>query len=272
MSEVNGQSGEFRCCVLIPTYDNPHTVQNVVEAARGILPDVVVIDDGSGPAGRSACERIAALGLAHVHHRPANGGKGAAVKTGFAVARRLGYTHVLQIDADGQHDLAAADRFLDLARAQPDAVLLGYPEYDASAPAVRRVARKFTQWWVDLEAGPGVIRDSMIGFRLYPLAAALRVDVPSDRMDFDIEIAVMLAWARVPIVNVPVRVRYLAAEEGGVSHFQMLRDNLRFVRLHSKLCSRLCVTWCLRKLGLRRDLAAAALPGALQDAKGRVAP
>ena len=207
--------------------------------------------------------------MAHVHHRPSNGGKGAAVKTGFAVARELGYTHALQIDADGQHDLSVAPRFLELGREHPDAVLLGYPEYDASAPTVRRVARKFTQWWVDLEAGRGVIRDSMIGFRLYPLDLAMAVQAPGNRMDFDIEIAVLLARAGASIINVPVRVRYLGEEEGGVSHFQLLRDNLRFARLHSKLCSRLCMEWCLRKLGLRRARPLAAIQGVLEDAKGR---
>ena len=104
MSAIDPMS-TFRCALLVPTYDNPLTVRKVVEAAREHIDDVIVVDDGSGPAGRRACEEIAAAGLAHVHHREHNGGKGAAVKTGFAVARELGFTHALQVDADGQHDL-----------------------------------------------------------------------------------------------------------------------------------------------------------------------
>jgi glycosyltransferase involved in cell wall biosynthesis len=247
-------SAEFRCCVLVPTYDNPMTVRDVVEEARTYLPDVVVVDDGSGPKGRAACEDLAEEGLAIVEHRAVNGGKGAAVKTGFEVARRHGFTHVLQIDADGQHDLTAATRFLDRARNNPKAFIIGYPEYDDSVPAVRRVARKFTKFWVDLECGRGVIEDTMIGFRVYPLAAVEHLKVPGNRMDFDIEIAVKLAWAGVQVINEPVPVRYLAEEEGGVSHFQHFWDNARFSWLHSKLCTLKCTWWCLEKLGLRRRL------------------
>lgn len=242
----------MKCCLLIPTYDNPATIRGVVVRGREFLTDVVVVDDGSGPAGRAACEAIARDGLAHVHHRSANGGKGAAVKTGFAVAAELGFTHVLQVDGDGQHDLTRIPAFLEAARERPHALLLGYPEYDDSIPAVRRIARGFTRFWVDLEAGRGVIADAMVGFRVYPLAAVQRVRVRGDRMDFDIEIAVRLAWAGVPIVNLPIGVRYLAAEEGGVSHFQPLRDNLRFSWLHSKLCTIGATQWCLRRLGLLR--------------------
>jgi predicted LPLAT superfamily acyltransferase len=240
----------FTCCVLVPTYDNPLTVRAVVEAAREHVTDVIVVDDGSGPAARATCEALAADGLAIVVHRERNGGKGAAVKTGFAAARERGFTHVLQIDADGQHDPGAIPRFLELGRTTPDAFVVGYPEYDASAPALRRNARKFTRFWVDLEIGRGVIRDTMIGFRVYPLAAVERIRVAGNRMDFDIEIAVRLAWAGTPIVNAPVEVRYLAPEEGGVSHFQMLGDNLRFSWLHSKLCTTGCTRWGMRKVGL----------------------
>lgn len=242
----------FRCCLLVPTFNNPLTVRKVVEEARRYLTDVVVVDDGSADAGRRVCEALAQEGLAHVVHREHNGGKGAAVKTGFEAARRLGFTHALQVDADGQHDLTAIPQFLARGREDPRAVLLGYPQYDDSAPTVRKVARRFTRFWVDLEAGAGVIRDSMIGFRLYPLAAVQHVHAAGNRMDFDIEIAVRLAWTGAPIVNLPVAVRYLQAEEGGISHFQLLRDNLRFAWLHSKLCTRLCTLWCLRKLGLAR--------------------
>lgn len=242
----------FRCCLLVPTYNNPLTVRAVVEEGRRYLPDVVVVDDGSAPEGRRACEQLAADGLAIVHHRARNGGKGAAVKSGFAVAREHGFTHVLQIDADGQHDLDAVPRFLERGREEPRALVIGYPEYDDSAPAVRRIARKFTRFWVDLETGRGVVRDSMIGFRVYPLALVEQLRVAGDRMDFDIEIAVRIAWSGAPVINEPVKVRYLAQEEGGVSHFQMFWDNARFSWLHSKLCTIKCTRWALERLGLRR--------------------
>ncbi|WP_420829412.1 glycosyltransferase [Nannocystis pusilla] len=105
VSRGTGEAAAFRPCALIPTFDNPRTVRDVVLRVKAHLPDVVVIDDGSGPEGRAAVEAIGAEGLAHVRRRPHNGGKGAAVKTGFQFAHELGYTHALQVDADGQHDL-----------------------------------------------------------------------------------------------------------------------------------------------------------------------
>lgn len=248
---AEGSRSGFRCCLLVPTYNNPATLRAVVTAGRAHLDSVIVVDDGSGSEGRTACEQVQREGLAQVHHRERNGGKGAAVKTGFEVARAQGFTHVLQVDADGQHDLSSVPAFLQAAERQPETLVLGYPRYDETAPLVRRWARKFTDFWVNLEAGKGVIRDAMVGFRVYPLQPLTRVPATGDRMDFDIEIAVRAAWAHIPIVNLPVAVRYLAEEEGGVSHFQPLRDNLRFARMHSALCISGCVGWVLKKLRLR---------------------
>ncbi|TPV96845.1 MAG: glycosyltransferase family 2 protein [Myxococcales bacterium FL481] len=227
----------MRLCGLVPTYNNPDTVAEVVERIRPHVQEVILVDDGSAAAGRAACEQLSQRGLAHVVHRRVNGGKGAAVKTGFHVAKERGYSHALQLDADGQHDAKTIPAFVAAARREPDAFVVGYPIYDASAPRGRLWARKITQFWVDLETGRGTIRDAMVGFRVYPIAMALAVEAEGDRMDFDVEIAVRLAWARVPIVNLPVPIRYLTPEEGGVSHFQPLRDNLRFSWLHTRLCT-----------------------------------
>ena len=242
----------FRCALLVPTYNNPLTVRGVVETARKHLEHVIVVDDGSSPACRQACEEIAADGLAHVHHRERNGGKGAAVKTGFEVARDLGFTHALQVDADGQHDLQAIPEFLAVGRSDPAAVLLGCPRYDDSAPRHRVVARKLTRFWVDLEVGKGRIEDTMIGFRLYPLDVVKHVNIAGNRMDFDVEIAVRLAWIGARIVNMPVAVRYLDESEGGVSHFQVFWDNVRFTWMHSKLMTIKCSVWCMEKLRIYR--------------------
>ncbi|MEC7519143.1 MAG: glycosyltransferase family 2 protein [Myxococcota bacterium] len=226
----------FRPCVLVPTYDNPRTIRRVVEAVRAHLPEVVVVDDGSGPEGREACAALAADGLAHVHHRAKNGGKGAAVKTGFEEALRLGYTHALQVDADGQHALEDIPRFLAVAEAHPEALVLGAPVFDESAPTARQIGRRITIFWVNLETGGRVIQDPMCGFRVYPLADAAAVRAAGDMMDFDPEIAVRLVWAGVPVVNLPTRVRYVTEEEGGVSHFHVFLDNLLISWMHTRLC------------------------------------
>lgn len=225
----------FRPCVLVPTYDNPATIRDVVIRMRAYLEDVVVVDDGSGPAGREAVAQLATDGLAHVTHRPRNGGKGAAVKTGLQRARELGFTHALQVDADGQHALEDAPRLLAMARKHPEALVLGAPIFDASAPTVRRLGRRLTQVLTNVETFGRVVHDPMCGFRVYPVLAALRADAWGDAMDFDPEIAVRLVWQGLPVANLPTRVRYFARDEGGVSHFRMFRDNALISWMHTRL-------------------------------------
>ena len=241
----------FRACALIPTFDNPRTVTGTVEAVHAHLADILLIDDGSGAEGRAACEQLAARGLVQLHRRPTNGGKGTAVRDGFELAQQLGYTHAFQIDGDGQHDVACIPAFLDAARQQPGALVLGYPVYDETAPRGRVIGRRITDFWVALElAGRPRIRDAMIGFRIYPLHASRSVRSAGERMDFDIEIVVLLARHGTPVVNLPVGVRYLSSQAGGVSHFRPLWDNLSFCRLHARLCIVGVFGWAGRLLGI----------------------
>lgn len=228
----------FRPCALVPTLDNPATIRGVVERVRIHLDDVLVVDDGSDAAGQQECSRLQRDGLASVHRLPRNRGKGAAMKEGFGLLVQRGFTHAMQVDADGQHDVAAVPDFLRAAAEQPEALVLGYPVYDESAPRLRRELRKLTQFWVDVETGrKGVVRDALIGFRVYPLASTIGVGARGNRMDYEVEIAVRMARAGVPIVNLPVRVRYLTKEEGGISHFRPVLDNLRLSWMHCRICT-----------------------------------
>jgi polyprenyl-phospho-N-acetylgalactosaminyl synthase len=244
------ETTDWRGCIVIPTYNNPRTIRGVTERARAYGLPIIIVDDGSSAEGREACAALARAQLATVIHHAQNRGKGAAVKKGFETARQLGYTHAVQVDGDGQHDLTHVPPFVDASRKQPQALVLGYPEYDESVPKIRLIARKLTTFWVDVETGRGTIRDAMIGFRIYPLEPLLRVRIVADRMDFDIEIAVRLAWAKTPIINLPVKLRYLTADEGGISHFRVFWDNLRFTLLHSKLCTLKSMAWMLPKRAL----------------------
>jgi polyprenyl-phospho-N-acetylgalactosaminyl synthase len=225
----------FRPCAVIPTYDNPMTIGRVVAEVRRHLQDVVVVDDGSSAAGRAGVDAVERDGTARVVRRARNGGKGAAVKTGFEAAHELGFTHALQIDADGQHDTADIPRFLALAAERPEAAVLGHPVFDDSTPRGRRAAHALTNFWTRVETAGPAITDPQCGYRVYPLAAACAVAAGADHMDFDIEIAVRLVWAGVPIVNVPTRVRYLPPAEGGVSHFRLFRDNVAISWMHTRL-------------------------------------
>jgi glycosyltransferase involved in cell wall biosynthesis len=236
---------EFRCCAVVPSYDNPDTIRRVVEKIQSEVSDVIVVDDGSAEAGRFACEGLKRDGLATVIRIDRNSGKGVAVQRGLAYAARAGFSHAFQIDGDGQHDLGQVPEFVKAARTFPDHAVFGAPVYDESAPTVRRVARKITKFWVDLEAGRGVITDAMIGFRVYPLEATLALPLRARRMSFDVEVAVLLVWAGVPVLNLPVKVHYPSEEEGGRSHFRPVLDNVRLSWLHSRLCTTASIRWCL---------------------------
>ena len=226
-----------RACAVVPTYENPRTVGTVVEELARHLPAVVVVDDGSTGPAREVLDGLVARGIAVVRRHDRNRGKGAAVKTGLAAARELGFTHALQVDADGQHDLADVPRFLEAARAAPEALVLGQPVFDASVPSGRLRGRQVSIFWTTLETGGRVIADPLCGFRVYPVEAALRAGARGDRMDFDPEVAVRMVWGGCPVVNLPTRVRYLSPEQGGVSHFRMFRDNVRISWGHTRLCT-----------------------------------
>ncbi len=227
---------DFRVCGVVPTYNNPRTIGAVVRALRAVVDEVFVVDDAGSEQARAALESIGALAGVSVHTRSENGGKGAAVKDGLSLAETRGFSHALQVDADHQHDLTRLVDFVDAARRDPDALVLGAPQFDASAPLLRRCARQITRVWTWIETGGLAITDPMCGFRVYPVATALPAARASgDRMDFDIEVAVRMVWAGVAVVNEPVTVRYLSAAQGGVSHFRPFQDNVLISWAHTRL-------------------------------------
>lgn len=226
----------FRPCVVIPIYNHKDTIGPVMDRLAPYGLPVFIVDDGSEPATRAVlAEVVARQPLVRLFRLSENGGKGAAVMRGFREAHAAGFTHALQVDADGQHDIADLPRFLERSQARPDAVIAGKPIYDASAPASRRYGRIATHVWVWIETLSLAIGDSMCGFRLYPLAPTLalidRVAIPT-RMAFDIEIIVRLFWLGVPMENLATRVIY---PENGLSHFDLWRDNLRISWMHTRL-------------------------------------
>lgn len=229
-------TGPFRPCAVIPTFDNPATIGGVVERIREWLDDVIVVDDGSRLPVQRVLEHVVSPSGLHVHRRERRGGKGAAVKDGLRIAHALGFSHALQVDADGQHELDDVPRFLEAARSQPYALILGAPQFDPSAPRARVMGRQISCFWTLVEThGRRVIDDPLCGFRVYPILSAIRAGARGNAMDFDPEIAVRMAWQAVPVVNLPTRVRYCRREEGGVSHFRMVRDNALISWMHTRL-------------------------------------
>lgn len=226
----------FKPCVLIPVYNHEHAVGAVVQAVLGSGLHCILVDDGSSSACAQSLDRIAAASPQIVLLRHTlNRGKGEAVITGIRHAAQTGYTHALQIDADGQHCTADIPRFIAQAAAEPAALIVGYPQYDASVPAIRLYGRYLTHVWVWINTLSLQIKDSMCGFRVYPVApvVALAARRPlGARMDFDTEVLVRLFWDGMTVVNVGTRVGY---PTDGVSHFRMWLDNALISRMHASL-------------------------------------
>ena len=230
-----------RRLVLIPSYNPGPIVMTTVRGALAQWSPVWVVVDGSNDGSAAELERLAASepGL-RVIVLLENRGKGAAVLHGIELAASEGYTHALTMDSDGQHPADLIPEFMSKSIAHPEAMILGTPVFDASAPALRVKGRKVSNWWANVETLHSGIGDSLYGFRVYPIAPLARIMRGQRwmrRFDFDPEAAVRLSWAGVAPVNVPAPVRYLRADEGGVSHFDYWRDNALLTWMHARLLS-----------------------------------
>jgi glycosyltransferase involved in cell wall biosynthesis len=225
--------------VLIPSYNPGRKVFETVRAAREQWEPVWVIVDGSTDGTGAGLQEMALVdpGL-RVIVRGKNGGKGSAVLDGLTEASTQGFTHVLTMDSDGQHPPDRIAAFMADSAAHPEAMILGQPVFDASAPSIRVKGRKISNWWANLETLWSGIHDSLFGFRVYPVQPLLRLMRSSlwmRRFDFDVEAVVRLSWAGVPARNLPAKVRYFTPAEGGVSHFHYGRDNILLSSMHARL-------------------------------------
>lgn len=230
-------SRAFQPWVVVPVYNHEHAIGITVEHLLPHGVPVLLVDDGSNQSCAAVLRELASrhAGQVSLLRLDQNGGKGAAVIAGMRQAATFCASHVLQIDADGQHDTGDIPRFVALSQAQPEAVICGTPAYDASVPKARLYGRYATHIWVWINTLSLQIRDSMCGFRLYPLAPVTRLvgeETIGRRMDFDSEILVRLFWRGVKVINVPTAVTY---PSDGVSHFDVWRDNVRISRMHARL-------------------------------------
>jgi len=234
---MNVASTVFRPVVVIPVYNHEEAIGAMVAGVRRHGIDCLLVDDGSKPSCAAVLDALAATddGV-HLERLPQNRGKGGAVMAGLrAASARLDATHAVQIDADGQHDAADIPAFLALAEANPQVIVCGAPVYDDSVPKGRLYGRYLTHVWVWINTLSFDIRDSMCGFRVYPLARVLPLidtETMGLRMDFDPEIMVRAHWRGIPVVNRETRVTY---PMDGVSHFDVVRDNVRISRMHARL-------------------------------------
>lgn len=222
-------------CLLIPIYDHKDGIGRVLASLEACGLHCFVIDDGSHAETRAVLDALEARHpWVEVFHRERNGGRGAALKTGYRLALRAGYTHAIQLDADGQHDAADVKRFLAEIERDPEALVLGTPIFDDSVPKSRLYGRQLSRAMVWLTTLSFDISDPLCGFRGIPLAATVAaIDaVPTgDAMEFDPELVIRLHWRGLAIRSVPTRVVY---EPGGLSHFHMLGDNARMTWVYTR--------------------------------------
>jgi glycosyltransferase involved in cell wall biosynthesis len=225
--------------VLIPSYNpGPKVLETVMTARNHWQPVWVVVDGSTDGTGEQLIQLAAADPGLRVFCLPMNQGKGAAVLFGVRAALKQGFTHALTLDSDGQHPVDRIPAFMAASRSAPESMILGEPLFDASAPRVRVFGRRISNWWTNLETLWAGIHDSLFGFRVYPIAPlerVMRAHPWMRRFDFDVEAAVRLCWLGVRPINLPAAVRYFRSDEGGVSHFNYLRDNVLLTWMHLRL-------------------------------------
>ncbi|MDC5819050.1 glycosyltransferase family 2 protein [Vibrio europaeus] len=225
----------YQPCFLIPCYNHGNTIAAVVSSLEPFSLPFIVVDDGSNNETKHALQQIAERDNITLVTLSENSGKGGAVMAGIRKAKALGYSHAVQIDADGQHDVEALPNLLASSQQNPNHLISGQPIYDESVPKSRLYGRYATHVWVWIETLSFAIKDSMCGFRAYPVAKTVDVLDKYDigtRMDFDIEILVRMYWEGVDIDFVETRVIY---PDGGISHFDALWDNVKISWMHTRL-------------------------------------
>lgn len=242
----------MKVCAIIPCYNHYTALADICQRLLSMQLDIVIVDDASDETTQTVITELATHKNIHMIRHNSNQGKGGAVKTGLAHAHNQGFTHALQLDADGQHNLEDATKLLALAKQHPSSVISGQPIYDESIPAGRKYGRYITHFWVWLETLSFSIKDTMCGFRVYPLSPCITLLESKNlgnRMDFDIEILVRLYWQNVPTLFVPTAVIY---HREGLSHFQPFADNVRISWLHTRLFFGMLIR--LPKLVIRKVL------------------
>ncbi len=247
--------------VILPSYNSGSLLVRTALAVLAVWQPVWVVLDGSTDA---SIEEISALAREHpalkVIRMDQNHGKGAATLVAMRKALPAGFSHALVMDADGQHPADKVPEFMRISTLNPQAMILGEPVFGPDAPPERVKGRRVGNGFANFETLGGGIRDSLFGFRLYPLAPSVRIMESirtARRFDFDTELAVRLFWDGVRPINRPVPVLYPPRATGGVTHFKYLRDNLLLAGTHTRLCllllPRLWRVWKLRQQWLSKN-------------------
>lgn len=226
----------MKTCIIIPTYNHGATIDDLLIQLIPYQLPCIIVDDGSDEPTKTQLKTAGdKFDNVHLLRLANNTGKGAAVLAGITHAQQQGFTHALQIDADGQHNPDDIPKFLQASKTNPQALIAGAPVYDHSAPKNRLYGRRITNFWVSIETLSRQIKDAMCGFRIYPIKPVVELSqqtVLAKGMNFDIEIMVRLVWQGVRVCSVTTKVIY---PKKGISHFKLYKDNLGISWMHTKL-------------------------------------
>ncbi|MGI6680319.1 MAG: glycosyltransferase family 2 protein [Bdellovibrionota bacterium] len=225
----------YKLIILIPFYNHAHEFSKMAKDIVALNFPVLVVNDESSKDETKKVKEICKSYDFHYLELLKNSGKGSAFLEGVKYSINNGFTHVLQIDADGQHNFLDIPKFVAFSKENPSSLINGYPKYDKTVPKSRLYGRKITNFWVRIETLSKDIKDAMCGFRVYPLKEIEKIlkEIRFKRMGFDIEIIVKARINRVSIINLETKVVY---PKDGVSHFNMLKDNIEITFLHTMLC------------------------------------
>ena len=223
-------------CIIIPVYNHQHGIKKILPGIQKKGWPIFLVNDGSNRDCQSTMEALADEHTStQLINLPYNQGKGAALKKGMRVAHQQGFTHAIQIDADGQHNIDDIEHFMARAEKSPDAIICGQPIYDCSVPKHRFYARYLTHIWIWINSLSFSIKDSMCGFRCYPTKAFISIidnEYTGSRMDFDSEIMVQWIWRGHKVINYKTQVSY---PPDGISHFLLWKDNYLITKMHTRL-------------------------------------
>ena len=216
----------MQICVVIPVYNGGKNFYDVLDSyQQKISLPLLVIDDGSDPA-----VQINKNSSIHLIRHPKNLGKGKALQTAMQECRKLGFTHMLSFDGDGQHILSEIEKLVDMAKQHPDAIIIGARKFQEDVPGVSQFGRKFSNFWVYYQTQKKV-SDTQSGMRVYPLDKLKGFHFFTGRYDFEIEVLVRAMWKNIEVIDVDVEVFYPKKEER-LSHFHKLKDNARITFLN----------------------------------------
>lgn len=221
---------ELRTAIVIPVFNHGSTLAEVVSKAGNVHETVIVVDDGSTDLGTNM---LAGLGTQIIRH-PVNLGKGAAILSGAKRARELKMSHIVTMDADGQHDPADFQHFSRMIERFPHAIIVGKRDLkEAAAPRSSRIGREISNFWLRVETGKK-LGDAQSGFRAYPVSLFESLSLKERGFPFEIEVLVRAAWAGIELKDVNINA-YYAEGKKRISHFKLFKDNVKLSRLNTRL-------------------------------------